>query len=604
MKKKFTFIAGLIAAVVLPASALAATVATEGFEGSDLSSWSSVGTNWVLDTTEKHTGNSSLKVTGTLSEASSVTKSISTLGFTNIGINFWYMAPVGLTDLPEPNDEVFLEYSLDEGVTWVRVKTIDESSADGVWYSNLPNHPITLPSDADNKANVLIRFSAVLKDVTDAVNIDDLEVTGDEIPVVPPTPPAPPTPPTPTIGSDVPVIPPDADGDSVPDATDNCITTPNFDQADANENGVGDACDDLPEDTLLLCTDGIDNDHDSLVDIADESCVNFRPSIIPAKVIINNTPGMTFTDFLFHWVVGAFEGDFSMPSGNTWLTFPFSGAFSVTEYAVPGYVTTYSEGCSGTLSTNQNTECVITNDGATTTDNGGGDIGDPVGDENTLELCTDGFDNNDNELIDAADPSCAAFTEGNGNNEEGGNNNPPPAPSVGGSSTFDYWGCTNKDASNFNTLANKDDGTCVVPTGAVGGSSGEVGTTTGEVLGAATTTPELALPAGCTEYIHSYMGRGKKNDAEDVARLQTFLNETMGANIPVTGFFGNMTKNWVKKFQAKYHDDIIKPWYDAGYKGRDIENGTGYVYKTTKREVNLMKCSELKTPLPDLTPDL
>jgi hypothetical protein len=100
------------------------------------------------------------------------------------------------------------------------------------------------------------------------------------------------------------------------------------------------------------------------------------------------------------------------------------------------------------------------------------------------------------------------------------------------------------------------------------------------------------------------MGRGKKNDTEDVARLQTFLNETMGANIPVTGFFGNMTKNWVKKFQAKYHDDIIKPWYDAGYKGRDIENGTGYVYKTTKREVNLMKCSELKTPLPDLTSDL
>lgn len=181
----------------------------------------------------------------------------------------------------------------------------------------------------------------------------------------------------------------------------------------------------------------------------------------------------------------------------------------------------------------------------------------------------------------------------------------PTGSTSGGSTNFDYYGCTNTDATNFNRLANKDDGSCVLPPSApTGGSTGGNGTTTGEVLGAATTTAELALPAGCTEYIHSYMGRGKKNDAEDVSKLQTFLNETMGAKIPVSGFFGNMTKTWVKKFQTKYHNEIIKPWYDAGYKGKDIENGTGYVYKTTKHEINLMKCSELKTPLPDLSPDL
>lgn len=173
-----------------------------------------------------------------------------------------------------------------------------------------------------------------------------------------------------------------------------------------------------------------------------------------------------------------------------------------------------------------------------------------------------------------------------------------------GSADSPYWGCTNASASNFNSLANRDDGSCVLPQGSTSGVAGGNGTTTGEVLGVSTTTPELALPAGCSEYIHSYMGKGKKNDKEDVVRLQIFLNETMGTNIPTSGFFGAMTKNLVKKFQVKYHAEIIKPWVDAGYKGKDIENGTGYVYKTTKREINLIKCSTLDLPVPDLTPDI
>ena len=78
----------------------------------------------------------------------------------------------------------------------------------------------------------------------------------------------------------------------------------------------------------------------------------------------------------------------------------------------------------------------------------------------------------------------------------------------------------------------------------------------------------------------------------------------LGAKLPVTGIFGSMTRSWVKKFQVAYNGEIIKPWYDAGYKGKDIENGSGYVYKTTKREINMIKCASLNLPLPNLAPDL
>lgn len=42
---------------------------------------------------------------------------------------------------------------------------------------------------------------------------------------------------------------PDDDGDGVPDTNDNCPAVANADQADADEDGVGDACDPTPRPT-------------------------------------------------------------------------------------------------------------------------------------------------------------------------------------------------------------------------------------------------------------------------------------------------------------------------------------------------------------------
>jgi Divergent InlB B-repeat domain/Thrombospondin type 3 repeat len=48
---------------------------------------------------------------------------------------------------------------------------------------------------------------------------------------------------------------PDADGDRIADATDNCPATGNFDQVDINEDGQGDACDDSDGDGALDSVD-------------------------------------------------------------------------------------------------------------------------------------------------------------------------------------------------------------------------------------------------------------------------------------------------------------------------------------------------------------
>jgi hypothetical protein len=68
----------------------------------------------------------------------------------------------------------------------------------------------------------------------------------------------------------------DADSDGVPDATDNCISTPNADQVDADGDGVGDVCDGCPTDAAKTapgtCGCGVadtDSDNDGTPDCND-----------------------------------------------------------------------------------------------------------------------------------------------------------------------------------------------------------------------------------------------------------------------------------------------------------------------------------------------
>jgi hypothetical protein len=196
--------------------------------------------------------------------------------------------------------------------------------------------------------------------------------------------------------------------------------------------------------------------------------------------------------------------------------------------------------------------------------------------ENTSPLCSDGIDNDNDNLIDLADPDCSAFVpvtptgSGGGGNGGGGGGNGPITGTFGIS---------------------------------LPGSGGSIAPSSGQVLGAYITPEELGKVFGVatcsTEYLNSYIKTGAKNDPEQVKKLQSFLNENQGANLPLTGIYGSLTMKAVNKFQVAHGVYVLKPWIDAGLHS-DIKEPTGYVYKTTKRWINLLMCPDLNIPIPQL----
>ena len=128
--------------------------------------------------------------------------------------------------------------------------------------------------------------------------------------------------------------------------------------------------------------------------------------------------------------------------------------------------------------------------------------------------------------------------------------------------------------------------------GGGGGSNKKAAARQGEVLGAST--------AACSALLSTFMKMGASNDVTEVVELQGFLNEHMGAMLPLTGVFGPMTDAAVHTFQKKYWEDVLKPWFaypEAGI--ADMDDSTGYVYKTTQWKINDIVCPDV-APFPAL----
>ncbi len=111
-------------------------------------------------------------------------------------------------------------------------------------------------------------------------------------------------------------------------------------------------------------------------------------------------------------------------------------------------------------------------------------------------------------------------------------------------------------------------------------------------------TPEVTKTdeVECELYLTEYITYGVGNNPQEVEKLQVFLNDHMGENIPVTGFYGEITMGVVNDFQVKYTEEILSPW--------GTTRPTGQVYKTTQRKINDIMCPEVAITMPDISVDL
>jgi hypothetical protein len=197
--------------------------------------------------------------------------------------------------------------------------------------------------------------------------------------------------------------------------------------------------------------------------------------------------------------------------------------------------------------------------------------------------CSDMADNDADGLIDSADPGC--HTDNDASN---GASYAPTTMSesnvfgpggTGGSSTGGGGGGGNGPVLGaFNNVV-------AVPAGVTPAVLGVQAT--GEVLGAQTSATCAAGP-----YLTAFLGRGKANPADQVTKLQTFLNQHLGLTIPVNGVFGPQTLAGVNQFQLKHSVDVLTPW--------GIKVPTGIVYQTTLRKINMIACPELTFEMPTL----
>jgi hypothetical protein len=121
--------------------------------------------------------------------------------------------------------------------------------------------------------------------------------------------------------------------------------------------------------------------------------------------------------------------------------------------------------------------------------------------------------------------------------------------------------------------------------------------------GGATTTSEgqvLGASLSCGLYLNDYIHPSRKslNDPNEVKKLQTFLDIYMNANLPVTGDYDPATIAAVDRFQVRNNASVLAPWVPYGL--QNDMTPTGYVYKTTRRWINLIVCPPLGIPMPQL----
>lgn len=89
----------------------------------------------------------------------------------------------------------------------------------------------------------------------------------------------------------------------------------------------------------------------------------------------------------------------------------------------------------------------------------------------------------------------------------------------------------------------------------------------------------------CSTYLTEDIKFGRrKNSPDAVRKLKEFLNEYEGENLDVNNStYDQAAFDAVIRFQEKYAETILSPW--------GLTRGTGYVYHTTIRQINIIVCA-------------
>ncbi|MDD5606633.1 MAG: LPXTG cell wall anchor domain-containing protein, partial [Candidatus Pacebacteria bacterium] len=165
-------------------------------------------------------------------------------------------------------------------------------------------------------------------------------------------------------------------------------------------------------------------------------------------------------------------------------------------------------------------------------------------------------------------------------------------------------GCTDPEANNYNPEATQDDDSCTYNRSTTSSRGGFSSESQGEVLGESDEPEGEVLGAtdtiACGIYLYENIFYGANNNPEEVEKLQVFLNEHMQEGLPVTGVYGDLSKEAVNRFQLAYKEEILRPWVEIGVLP-NVNTPTGNVFITTRRWINMLKCSELNILIPDLS---
>ncbi len=74
-----------------------------------------------------------------------------------------------------------------------------------------------------------------------------------------------------------------------------------------------------------------------------------------------------------------------------------------------------------------------------------------------------------------------------------------------------------------------------------------------------------------------------ENNTEEVKKLEQFLVNFQNEDLEINWIYEEEDIEAVKRFQLKYSDEILKPWW--------LETPTWYIYKTTIKKINSVYCS-------------